>query len=545
MLDSSDTFWEADNITAAEIFFSPGSWESITIASNEKLLKPRYMSGYVDWQNFQSVQKANVPFIRVVYSIDRSIIEIEAYPGLVREVPVFYTVHDQKLLLSDDPKNLLHNNSLDELSVIEFLSYGYVTSHRTLLEKIYSIQAGTILCFKGQQLQIKTVYLYGSTPESDKDSQELFDGLNQVSEEVFHDLIHSLKDKHVLLPLSAGYDSRYIAAMLKRGGFENVTCFAWGLPENKDVRISNEIADKLGYKWELIDLSEQNWRESLDSEWLMPLLVFASKYVSISGVASIPFQKLIRERNYDDCIVIPGHTGDFISGGQLPVQISKNSSETEMISLIMDKHIFASSKSGSERLFRELEKQINIYTSLMESYRKFESWNLRERQSKFITNTNRYYEAIGMEWSMPLWDNRFVRFWDSVPLDLKKGSILYDSFLEKKIFSETFVDFGLRERGLKKQIINQVMLLIKKSALKKITKKLRFKRIIADEFGLYKSLPYFYRKIKETHPTGFKQMTSYCEKFGYHAPENQKAYHSRSILAMILEDLKYNASSKS
>ena len=51
------------------------------------------------------------------------------------------------------------------------------------------------------------------------------------------------------MPLSAGWDSRFIVSGLKHFGYENVICVSYGRNNNTDMLIAKEVADRLGYKW--------------------------------------------------------------------------------------------------------------------------------------------------------------------------------------------------------------------------------------------------------------------------------------------------------
>jgi asparagine synthase (glutamine-hydrolysing) len=430
----------------AEILFSEESWETIKLSSHEKILKPKFMVSNIDWRNLSLVKDARAPFMRVVYSND-SIVYIEASSGVVREVPIFYTVQNKKLILSDCPRKLINSNlTFNDLSLNEFLAFGYVTSDRTLFDGIYSLEAGNTLIFSKDGVRVETNYLYNSYPILDMPYQELLNRLQSETETVFNDLIKAIKGKHVIIPLSAGYDSRFIASMLKIGGFENVTCFAWGKPGNKDIEISRAVAHKLGYKWEAVDYSEQQWRDALDTEWIRPLLVKSSNYVSISGAASIPFQKLLRDRDIQNNVLLPGHTGDFIGGGHIPKALTRYSAQSDIEFFIKEQKLISRSQKSDDQISFELKKQIAKYASYTDSYRIFEAWDHRERQCKFAANTNRYYEALGIGWSMPFWDFRFVKFWDQVPLDLKKGEKLYHDFLENYIFRQVGVDLWKKKK---------------------------------------------------------------------------------------------------
>lgn len=529
-------------VESAKVKFTGKSWDTLQISAHEQILKPKYMVCNIDWRDIDQIKKAKVPFVKVTYSDDIAI-KIDAYSGTTREVPVFYAIQDTKLILSDRPKSLTHkSHRFNDLSVQEFLAYGYVTSDRTLLEGIYSLEAGGVLHYEQGKVTVKTDYLYNSLPISDMQYPELFRCLEETTRDIFDDLIKAIKGKSVILPLSAGYDSRFIAAMLKMGGAEDVTCYAWGRPGHKDIETSRAIAEKLGYKWAAVDYSPHNWKVALNSEWLRPVLRESTNYTSISGTGSVPFQGFLREIDIENSIILSGHTGDFIGGGHIPPSLTKNSAIFDIALMVGKKHVFAKQKRNHEEVISELESQLADYTSSTDPYRVFEMWDQRERQCKFIVNTNRYYEELGISWSMPFWDFRFMTFWDQVPLEYKQGCKLYHDFLENSVFSQVGIDFSLKRTNKKNNIKENA-----KTCLKRIPFVQKLKQIYVsslhshhgmqqDEFGFYLSLPYFYEQTRLHYPEGFNCLQEYCDTFDLTEPQKQYEYLARSVLAMLFEE---------
>jgi len=431
-------------IEDVKIRFEEKIWDKIMITEKIKLFKPKYMLKDLEWDN--TGIKDRIPYIKF-QEVDNNIIEIEAFGGLVREVPIFYKIGNRKLLLADSPDKLISSDyELDEFSIKEFLTFGYVTSDRTLFKHVYQLEAGEKLVYHGKNVIIKTEFLYNKKTNSEKNRYELKNELMEISENIFSDLIKTLGGKTALIPLSAGYDSRFIASMLKIGGFRDVICYSWGEPGNKDIEVSRKIASKLGFKWICVDYCDQRWNKTIHSKWLRGMLIDASKWTSISGAASLPFQDYLRDSDLDlkNCVIIPGHTGDFISGGHIPASVTEKTSKKEIIKFIKNKHYLVGAKFSDEDILTEINNKIDYYLKYIEGYRSIETWEWRERQSKFIVNTNRYYESISLAWSMPLWDYRFIDYWQKVPLSGKINSDLYKEFLEDKIFSQVGVDFELK-----------------------------------------------------------------------------------------------------
>lgn len=214
-------------INRVELILSTKAWEEVELSDSQKIIKPRFLHKNINWIDIQKLKDEKLPFMHVKYLNDR-IVYLEAHAGIVRELPVYYSVSNGKVVLSDSPDSMIQfieKVDLDELSIIEFLSFGYVTSDRTLLKGVYSLQAGEVLTYN-DGIKIDSEYIYNTSPITDETPKALLHRLKSTSEEVFHDLILSLKGKKAIVPLSGGYDSRFIVSMLKRGGFNNVVCYS-------------------------------------------------------------------------------------------------------------------------------------------------------------------------------------------------------------------------------------------------------------------------------------------------------------------------------
>ena len=138
-----------------------------------------------------------------------------------------------------------------------------------------------------------------------------------------------------------------------------------------------------------------------------------------------------------DCLFVPGHTGDFISGGHIPANAFERSSFTvaDAADAVFSKHyglaplkfFDTNRQTWAERIRERLERD-GIVTA-WEYADVCEKWEWQERQAKFIGNSVRVYEFFGYDWWMPLWDLEFVEFWEGVPLDLRKEREWYKAYV--------------------------------------------------------------------------------------------------------------------
>lgn len=82
----------------------------------------------------------------------------------VRSIPIFYGINDKEFFMSDDPywirEKLGNNTAIDERAKREFLAVGYVTGPDTLYDKIKQLQAGELLFFNDENIEVKPVRYY-------------------------------------------------------------------------------------------------------------------------------------------------------------------------------------------------------------------------------------------------------------------------------------------------------------------------------------------------------------------------------------------------
>ncbi len=74
--------------------------------------------------------------------------------------PLFYSHNNNKIIISDDAETIKNEYCLNEInhsSVSEFLATGYVTGKNTLINNIYQVQAGEIICFDNFNIANKII----------------------------------------------------------------------------------------------------------------------------------------------------------------------------------------------------------------------------------------------------------------------------------------------------------------------------------------------------------------------------------------------------
>lgn len=375
--------------------------------------------------------------------------EILAAVDRIRSFPLFYgKMKDGQIVISDDSYFIMDtvgDDKTDEIAVNEFLIAGYVTGKDTLYPNVKQLKAGEYLEYFLENKRINTERYFQLKHKEDikKEEKELIEELDKVHIEVFQRLIKSLNGKTAVIPLSGGYDSRLVAVMLKRLGYEKVICFSYGKVNNWESQISKNVSEYLGYKWIFIPYTRKKLYKSFNSDERKKYSKFGCNSTGIAHIQDWFAVLDLKEKGLipEDSIFIPGHAADFLEGSHIPPSFNdkKKITKNELISSIYKKHydlwkwdkyynkynlLFAKKIEENIKLLDEMDVQ--LAASL------FEEWDWQERQSKFIANSIRVYEFFGYEWRLPLWDNEMMKFWCKIKLEHRIGRKLYYEYVKNK-----------------------------------------------------------------------------------------------------------------
>jgi asparagine synthase (glutamine-hydrolysing) len=167
---------------------------------------------------------------------------------------------------------------------------------------------------------------------------------------------------------------------------------------------------------------------------------FASNGVSMPFTGDWPAVKALRDDPYiaDDAVIVPGHTGDFISGGHLKYLFDPRFFDLSagFYAAMIKKHYslwfdLAADPGVQDVVSRRLLEVVGDFPSAGDQHlsRNYEYWEWQERQSKFIINSVRSYESFGFSWRIPLWSREIMDFWSRVPIALKMDKCLYRAYL--------------------------------------------------------------------------------------------------------------------
>ena len=373
----------------------------------------------------------------------------------LRSVPLFYSLLPGYLVLSSSIYSILdhiQSPTVSEDAALEYLLAGYVTGSDTIYCGIKQVRTGEIIEYDSNQDgdNVRTFRYYRFLPSPDLVSDERMLELELAAtlDRVFARFAKSLAGRHIYVPLSGGLDSRMLVAMLRRHGVEDVTCFSYGLDENKEALVSRRVAEAIGYEWRFVEYSKELWAQWMASPEMRAYWMYSMQGCSLPIFQDLPaVATVLAQKKLPKGIFMPGHMGDFLSGSAIPTELYECGSDTSdkaVVSSLIRSHFSLwpdiekfLTKQALDSLRKRLESQIIVLgpqkTVLPAAI--FEMWRFDNRKAKFIVNSVRAYEFCEQDWAIPLSDYEIMDFFMHVPRQSRYRQRLYVNVIADRIFN--------------------------------------------------------------------------------------------------------------
>lgn len=340
-----------------------------------------------------------------------------------------------------DMARSMPSHRLDESMLPTFLALGHLWGADTLYEGCRIVPSSTCvrLTRDGEE-----VLEYGGDvrPSFDGDAGLLFDRSVAALEDAFSHIARLASGHTLAIPLSGGYDSRLVACLCKAAGVANVVCYTYGRAGNPEVEVSRQVARKLGFRWTYVECGDALWRDLVESGTLEQYLLCAGNLNAIGHIQDLPVVlRLTADGTLPpDAVVMPGHTGDVLGGSHLPMSCGKGSVVDYVYDRFYELNVLkpCSRRQARAVLATSLDGDAGSEEGRLQA---IYAWDKRARQSNFIINSVRAYEYAGLRWTLPLWDDTYVRLWESVPCTVRRGSELYERFMFERYFEPMGVEW--------------------------------------------------------------------------------------------------------
>jgi len=380
----------------------------------------------------------------------------------IRSIPLFWIENEDSISIDSIATNLvelLHSKELDKKAELTFSMSAYTTGDNTIYRELDSLLAGEVLLIdrKSKKIEKQKYHIYKPWKVLNDSYENYLDKVTAVTLNIFKKTLKNIGDRQIVIPLSAGNDSRLVVSCLHHLGAKNIVCFTYGSKDNFESKVSEIIANKLGYKWYFHELTHKEQGSFYKSELFNKFFNFANSYTSIPFFQDINSLKYLKQNGFVDenAVFINGNSGDYISGGHIKkslVEFDKTLSNDEKKELVysemfkkhFDLWISLKIEDNHEKLKVIMDNQLKYYlheTGFFENiHGMFEFLEFYNRQSKYVVSGQRSYEFFDFEWRLPLWDNEYIDFWESVPAKYKYDQKLYVDMLKKNNWGNVWGD---------------------------------------------------------------------------------------------------------
>lgn len=171
--------------------------------------------------------------------------------------------------------------------------------------------------------------------------------------------------------------------------------------------------------------------------------IYSSNLTSLPHTQDFLAVKELKEEGKipENAVFVPGHTGDMISGGHIPLDYDQHQSYTfdKFLIDILKKHYslwkWNTTELGplfKDRVWKSVG-DIPVYSN-ESCANAIELFDFSERQAKYIVNSVRVYEFFGFQWRIPLWDVELIDFFLQVPVSYRIHQLLYKNYA-KNLFT--------------------------------------------------------------------------------------------------------------
>jgi asparagine synthase (glutamine-hydrolysing) len=356
----------------------------------------------------------------------------------IASIPLFVAEDGDGLAtVSDDALSLSANTQHDLSAALMLAMGGYTIGPRTLDPALRRLQPGEIVGgTPGQALQYERYALYRPWLAKPVDRQKALRELEDVSVSLLDDLIEDASGRPILVPLSAGLDSRFIASGLRWRGYRDVFCYAYGLAGNHEAEASRQIAEALEYPWRFVPYSHLQQADTFASEDGRAYLRYADTLSNIPFQQDLHAVRVLKDSGFapEDALFVNGQSGDYISGNHIPAPLAE--SRQRLFKAIIGKHFSLWDALNTPAALAHIEAALEQDLAAMDAPREapeaalYEASEFNNRQCKYTIAGQRIYELFGFDWRMPLWDDAYLDFWQGMPLKHKLGQNLYKAMLE-------------------------------------------------------------------------------------------------------------------
>jgi asparagine synthase (glutamine-hydrolysing) len=373
----------------------------------------------------------------------------------IRSIPLAACRIGKRWAIDDQPERLrkragLTRKDIDPDAALAIATAGYAIDAASLYKGIELLVPGELMWLDAAGTATRHRYhIYRPWNVARGEARNRVEELRERTLAIVEQMIASLAGRPLLVPLSAGRDSRLVASAARHLGYKNVRCFTYGRSGNFESVTSKAVAERLGYPWAFVPLTTGKARRFFAGDDYARYLDFADSGAAVPFVQDMLPLLELKANGFApaDAVIVNGNSGDYITGGHVlaPLQepAAAGTSDAErwrrILDTILKKHFrlwqALARPAVSARIKELLRLSIARAGGQLQApeadHGLYEYAEFQDRQCKYVVGGQRIYEFLGHDWRLPLWDNDYLRFWEGASLAEKTGQSLFARMLDE------------------------------------------------------------------------------------------------------------------
>lgn len=362
---------------------------------------------------------------------------------IMRSFPLFVSkdmiISDNLVLIKDYLK--LGMKDVDTTVVEELYNNCFIGHSRTIFKNVVQVDAGEVISIQKNNNILRRYYYVHKRPTANMGRNEALEKFKAVSKTVFAEIVNEFRDKPLVLSLSGGYDSRYVACMLKHAGAIDVSCYSYGKRGSFEVEQSKKVAEALGFRWKCVEYNNSRIEQCYNKGFLdffhmadsLDSTIYLQNYLAVKTLHD---EQWIKKGS----IFITGLCNDMPSGAYVKSKdhsfcATKDYLLKELTGEFFKKHQL-NSKAAVQfrkeliRVIKEMGLSVHNYQEYVSSHDAVTTIGIHSRLYMHMNDAYAYY---GYQWLMPCWDRRLLEFWYSLPYEYRIEQNLYEEFIMRDI----------------------------------------------------------------------------------------------------------------
>ena len=453
--------WHCEHDVYIRGYLQPLDDEAMVLREAEAV---KYLLQAKDFKSFVTLlKKTGGIFAIVVKRVNTIWIAVD----IARSMPLYYS--DDLRVLSDSAEIIrkalgISADATNAFRMAELMAGGSVSGSHTVYKEIRQLCMGQAAEIAKSEIYIEEYY-HHLQPIRVCTRAEAIHTLQEVAGITFRRVLKAVGKRPIVLSLSGGYDSRFVACMLKELGAENVSCYTYGVESSFESQQSKKVAEALGYRWTCVTYHNEEIAEEIEGENLKYIDSFSGHDYSVY-LQNYWAVKQLKESGWipDNAVFLTGLCHDMPTGeyvpekASIPLPITSESVATYIVDSRFPRYHWKAEarKNYEKELLDEIRRILPQISNYQEFVQTVDVLETGYRHSRAFLHMNRVHEFFGYEWLLPCWDRGLLDMWYSLPAEYRVHQNLYEEWITEVLCAKYGVGTKktINSHGRIPQIVN-------------------------------------------------------------------------------------------